>query len=302
MPTPTRFTCGPRLEHKPDTLLQDYKVAVQLYSEAIALDPDFALAHARLACTSAAIFHFQEPLDEWAKKARVEADTALRLDRTWPKDTSPSASMSLIGLTTVMRPPWRNSPSPPAFRLTTAMLPADRGDQTAAGANARPSWRTSGPRNSIRRTRTLHAISSLPTRPCGSGPRRGARPSVGARWRPDSLVAKIQSGYLDFQVDGPHRLAQVLLAQMPAGTDPDGIVTATRWDVAMIERDFVGGADVLRNRRVRAVGYFLGGNTPETFLPAAPTWRGANRRRPNLSLKRRAANFAEAVRRIATDR
>ncbi|MEP6956654.1 MAG: hypothetical protein ABI883_07495, partial [Chthoniobacterales bacterium] len=59
-------------ELSPDTLLQDYKVAEQLYARAVALDPDFALAHARIATTSAAIFHFHEPLASWATKAREE--------------------------------------------------------------------------------------------------------------------------------------------------------------------------------------------------------------------------------------
>ena len=66
-------------EQGPDTLLQDYKRAVQLYSQAIALDPNFALAHAHLASTCAEIFHFHEPLDSWKTKARSEAETALRL-------------------------------------------------------------------------------------------------------------------------------------------------------------------------------------------------------------------------------
>ncbi len=54
------------LEHRPDTLLRDYEEAEQLYRQAIVLDPDFALAHAHLASTCAAIFHFHEPLESWA--------------------------------------------------------------------------------------------------------------------------------------------------------------------------------------------------------------------------------------------
>src|SRR5205085_9081732 len=47
-----------QIERNPDTLLADFKKADQLYARAIALDPNFALAHARLASTGAAIFHF----------------------------------------------------------------------------------------------------------------------------------------------------------------------------------------------------------------------------------------------------
>jgi TolB-like protein len=68
-----------QVERNPDTLLEDYKTAEQLYMQAIALDPNFALAHARLASTRAEIFHFYEPLDAWKTKARSEADLALEL-------------------------------------------------------------------------------------------------------------------------------------------------------------------------------------------------------------------------------
>src|SRR6266516_3965154 len=61
-----------------DTLLEDYKTAEQLYMQAIALDPNFALAHARLASVCAAVFHFYEPLDSWKDKARLEAEIALQ--------------------------------------------------------------------------------------------------------------------------------------------------------------------------------------------------------------------------------
>ncbi|MDQ6860903.1 MAG: hypothetical protein M3032_07090, partial [Verrucomicrobiota bacterium] len=66
-------------EFSPDTLLQDYKTAEQLYADAVKLDPNFALAHARLATTRAAIFHYYEPLDSWKSKALAAAREALRL-------------------------------------------------------------------------------------------------------------------------------------------------------------------------------------------------------------------------------
>jgi len=68
-----------QISRNPDTLLEDYKAAEQLYMQAIALDPDFALAHARLASIRAEIFHFYEPLDRWKTGARAEAEIALQL-------------------------------------------------------------------------------------------------------------------------------------------------------------------------------------------------------------------------------
>ncbi|HLW34623.1 MAG TPA: hypothetical protein VKS98_03100, partial [Chthoniobacterales bacterium] len=68
-----------QVERGPDTLLEDYKKAEQLYVKAITLDPKFALAHARLASTRAEIFHYYEPLDSWKIRARSSAETALQL-------------------------------------------------------------------------------------------------------------------------------------------------------------------------------------------------------------------------------
>ncbi len=68
-----------QIERNPDTLLEDFKKAAQLYLQAITLDPAFRLAHARLASTQAQIYHFYEPLDSWKSKARAEAELAVRL-------------------------------------------------------------------------------------------------------------------------------------------------------------------------------------------------------------------------------
>src|SRR5438094_1730332 len=68
-----------QISRNPDTLLEDYKTAEQLYVQAIALDPDFALAHARLASVCAEIFHYYEPTQDWENRARAEAEIALHL-------------------------------------------------------------------------------------------------------------------------------------------------------------------------------------------------------------------------------
>ena len=68
-----------QISSNPDTLLEDYKTAEQLYMQAIELDPNFALAHARLASVCAEVFRYYEPTETWRTKARSEAEAALRL-------------------------------------------------------------------------------------------------------------------------------------------------------------------------------------------------------------------------------
>src|SRR4029078_12821738 len=64
---------------RPDNLLQDFKAAINLYDQATKLDPDFALAHARLSATISALYHFYEPTDPWKQKAQSQALDSVRL-------------------------------------------------------------------------------------------------------------------------------------------------------------------------------------------------------------------------------
>src|SRR5712675_2487355 len=64
---------------RPDNLLQDFKAAINLYEQAIKLDPNFALAHARLSATTSQVYHFFEPTETWKQKGHAEALESLRL-------------------------------------------------------------------------------------------------------------------------------------------------------------------------------------------------------------------------------
>ena len=64
---------------RPDNLLQDFKAAINLYDQAIKLDPNFALAHARLSATTSNLYHFYEPIAAWKQKVYSEALDSLRL-------------------------------------------------------------------------------------------------------------------------------------------------------------------------------------------------------------------------------
>ena len=90
-----------------------------------------------------------------------------------------------------------------------------------------------------------------------------------ARFRaisPDSLVAKIQSAYVAFLGQGDTKALRHELADVPAGMDPDGIVTSCRWEGAMMERDYRGAAEILEASPLTAMDYLLGGSTPKSFL------------------------------------
>src|SRR5205085_1631691 len=64
---------------RPDNLLADFQSAARLYEQAIALDPGFALAQARLSAVTSSIYHWFEPTEAVAQKAHNEANRALML-------------------------------------------------------------------------------------------------------------------------------------------------------------------------------------------------------------------------------
>ena len=83
---------------------------------------------------------------------------------------------------------------------------------------------------------------------------------------PASLVAKIQSGYVDFWWKGDTQLLKSLLTQVPAGTDPDGVITSCRWEAAMIDRDFAAARTILQNSSVNEILYTNAAATPKRFF------------------------------------
>jgi TolB-like protein/Flp pilus assembly protein TadD len=253
-------------EQGPDTLLQDYKRAEQLYSEAIALDPNFALAHAHLASTCAEIFHFHEPLDSWKAKARSEAETALRLQSNLAEghfalgqciywmDENYEGALAEFAIA------QRLSPSNANIGVLVAAIHRRQGHWEECLAAFEKIQRLDPENPNIVRN-LVFTNSALRRWP------EAARAAQRLRaMAPDSLVARIQAAYIDFQWKGDTTALPTAVAQIPPGEDPDGIVTSCNWEGAMLERDFVRAKQVLAASPLTEVSYLNGGLTPKSFL------------------------------------
>jgi len=71
---------------RPGAYVQDIEIAQQLYERALALDPNFALAHAALSQVHGAMYWFRDdPSAARATRQREEADAALRLAPDLPQ-------------------------------------------------------------------------------------------------------------------------------------------------------------------------------------------------------------------------
>jgi TolB-like protein/class 3 adenylate cyclase/Flp pilus assembly protein TadD len=255
-----------QIQRNPDTLLEDFKKAEQLYLQVITLDSQFALAHARLASTQAQIFHFYEPLDTWKSKARAEATKALQLQ--------PDLAEAHLALAQCAY--WIDQDYAQAIReLATAshFSPnnGDIGELMASIKRRQGHWQEAlnafehsqkiDPQNPNIVRNLVFTNTALRNWPEAS--RWAAQMRAMA---PTSLVAKIQSGYVDFWWKGDTRLLKSLLSQVPEGIDPDGAITSVRWEVAMLDRDFAGARKVLENSTATELSYTNEAMTPKSFL------------------------------------
>src|SRR5256714_10297311 len=255
-----------QIERNPDTLLEDFKKADQLYTKAMGLDPNSALPHDRLASTSAAIFHFYEPVEIWKTKARSAAERALQLQ--------PNLAETHLALGQYKY--WIDGDYEGALAEfdKAVQLSPDNGEvDTLIAAIKRRQGKWQESLDAFARASKIDPQNPNIVRNIvftNTALRRWPEAARGAeRFRamaPASLVAKTQSGYIDFWWKGDTHLLKSLLAESPANVDPDGVMTTCRWDVAMIERDFAAADRVLEASPLAEFSYLNAGSTPKSFF------------------------------------
>lgn len=232
-------------ESNPDRLFEDFSVAERLYSEAIQHDPAFALAHARLSATIARIYTWFDSTDDRKTRMKMEAEKALQLQ--------PDLGEGHLALGLYYY--WAEKNYDKAldeFAVAAKSLPndSDIGYFTAAIRRRQGNWndnikllmktQTIDPGNSNVAQELAYTYSFLHDWP--EAVRRQERVVTLA---PDSVNAKVLRTYLDFWSQGNTAALKEVLGQIPPGVDPAGLVTRARWDLAMIQRDYVAADHAL---------------------------------------------------------
>jgi TolB-like protein/Flp pilus assembly protein TadD len=253
-------------EFKPDTFLQDYRTAEQLYLQAVTMDPKFALAHARLSMTRSRIYHYFEPTEAWGKSARSEAALALQLQ------SNLGEGHHALGLCYY----WLDRDYAGAlreFEIAEKLLPNDTSVpwHVAAIKRRRGQWQeavadyhqilTRDPQNANVVRDLLYVLCSMRD---WAGAERTAERLLALT--PDSLNAKAQMGYVQYWAKGSPARLKSELATFPAGVDPDGAVTAYRIDASLIDRDVDAAERALQASPLQTFSYFNGVDTPRAFF------------------------------------
>src|SRR6478672_6777440 len=216
---------------RPDNLLQDFRSAMNLFEQAIALDPTFALAHARLSASLSNIYHYYMEGDYDA--ALRELDLAAH---ALPNDGD-------VGLYTAAverrRGHWTQALA--AYKHAEAVDPRNSvmlydASQTYFGLR---DWRTAAER--------MDRVLAL---------------------FPDSFNVKIQRAYIEFFWKGSTAPIKAALETLPPNLDPDGVVTFARWDVSLMDRDVAAADKALAACQLDTIASQTGVPLPKSYLQA----------------------------------
>lgn len=288
---------GRQAEFHPDTQLQNFKAAVQFYEEAIKLDPNFALAYARLAATSARVYHFFEPTDPWKRRAKAEADESLRLQ--------PNLGEGRFALGLFFY--WLEGDYRAALRELTAaqaLLPNDTeiGSMIAAVVRREGQWEDAlakyqqieeiDPQNPNVHRNLVYTFGALRKWP------EAVR--AAERWNalaPNSIDARMQGAYMTFFWKGSTAALKACLDSAPPGLDPEGALTGARWDICMIERDFAGAEAALAASSLTELAYLKGGfAAPKSFFAGCAALARGDQAKAQAAFEEARPSFERAVR------
>jgi TolB-like protein/Flp pilus assembly protein TadD len=260
------FLQAKQFEFKSDTFLQDYRTAEQLYVQAITLDPNFALAHARLAATRARIYHFFEPTETWSKTARSEAARALQLQPNLGE------AHHALGLCFY----WFDRDYAKAmreFEIAKTLLPNDSSVpwDMAAIKRRQGNWQEALAdyrQISMLDPQNANVVRDLLYVYCAMRDWSNAQATAERllALTPDSLNAKVQIGYVEFWAKGTTARLKSEMATIPQGKDPDGGVSACRMDASLIDRDVAGATQILQASPLDSFSYYNGVDTARTFF------------------------------------
>src|SRR5436190_4419 len=259
---------GRDYQTRPDNLLQDFRSAINLYDQAIKLDPKFALAHARLSTTASNVYHFYEPTETWKQKAHAEALESLRLQPNlgeghlalglyhYYMESDYEAALRELGLAA------EALPNDGDVGLYTAAVERRRGKWTQAIAAYQHAEQVD-PRNPVMLYDSAQTYFGL--RDWRTAAERLDR--VLALF-PDSSNLKIQRAYIEFLWKGSTAPIKAALESLPPNFDPDGVVTFARWDVSLMDRDVVAAQKALGACQLETIASQTGVPLPKSYLQA----------------------------------
>lgn len=222
-------------------LPEDFRTAETLYLEALRLDPNFALAHARLAATQAYLYRNYNLSPELKTRAHAAAQAALRLR---PDLGECHLALALCyyridrDFTRALEELERAgqlSPNDPEIEMTRSFILRRQGAFAAALRGFERALARDPLNGRISQEIFAHHRQM---RNWSAARAAGRRAAALAENR--APVVRVDNARVDLWERGDLGPLQAALAEVPAEMDPDGVITLQRWDTAMLARDFAG--------------------------------------------------------------
>ena len=263
---------GREFQMRPEVSRDNFVAAEQCYRHAVALDPRFALANARLAEILEGRYGWFDHQPALLAEARSYAEEALRLDPHCGQAHMEMARILAFSVKSIERDEAMKQEVDSALRL----VPNDGYlVMIAALFQTDMEWLEEAEATFQR------AIEINPREPKVfynyAGLQLKKRDVAKARWAsdrslelaPESVYFRLFRAIAEFEWTGEVARTKKFLAEIPAGKDPDGRVTAAHCTVALYERNFSEALRLLAACPSERLPWFDGGfgsMVPKGFL------------------------------------
>ena len=255
-----------KLENSASVQISNYEAAAALYTQAVALDPGFALAHAQLANVLGSLYRFRGPSDELRIQAASEVREALRLEpdlgeghlvkgaNLYRIERDFEGALTELQIARNLLP---NGAAPNAF---IAMICGREGRWLEARAGLERAHQLDP---QVRRYEDeLHATACL----LRDWPAAARHADLALAISPDELQMRFERALVDYWQSGHLQPLQKQIASVATLPDTKGDLTWMRWDVAMLVRDYVAADAVLDAFPLETLPTVLGAPIPKSYL------------------------------------
>src|SRR5437899_5699456 len=236
--------------NRPDMLPDTSLKAEQLFEQATKLDPNFALAFAGLSMVESWLYHSSDPVPARREKARTAANEALRLQPDLPEGHLALGFSYYYGSRDYER-------ALAEFEIAKRGLPNEAQAYMAIGAIQRRQGRWVESTANLEKAAGLDPKNSsillnlgynyMATRNFEAADKIFDR---GIEAAPESFGSRALKSELAIRWKGDISVVEKELASVPAGVDPQGLVTLGRVAVLTLQRKFKETAQVTQQFRV----------------------------------------------------
>jgi len=240
------FMQGHEIFSRPDKFRSNTEKAEQLFEKATKLDPNFAGAFAALAWVHDWIYHDFDPTPARKEKARAAAVEALRLQPNLPEahlamgfyyyrcERDYQAALNEFAIAK------QSLPNSPEVYLAIGAIERRQGKwaestanlEKAASLSPKDAWVLQNLGDNYYATRNFEAADKIFDRAIEVAPK--------------SFGSRMEKAKLAVDWKGDLSVIEKELMQLPAGVDPDGLITFSRVQLLLLQRKFLDAIALLK--------------------------------------------------------